>query len=416
MALPYLAEFGWKADVLTVHSAWVEGVIEPALLGTLPADLTVIKTGALPLKITRRVGLGSLALRAMPFFYKEGNLLLRTKKYDLVFFSTTAFPVMALGPLWKKNFGVEYVLDFQDPWLNDYYKINRPSVPPGGRFKYGLSRFLARRLEPFAMRGVSHVISVSPEYPKTFLVRYPWLRNDQFTVLPFGAADNDFQRLEDLKIRNVMFDSSDGRQHWVYVGRGGKDMAFALRCLFTAIHLKRYEEPKKYGNLVLHFIGTDYASGNMARKTVEPIAVECGVGDMVHEHPHRIPYFEALQCLMDADALIVPGSDDPGYTASKIYPYILAKKPLLAVFHEKSSVVNLLRTTKAGTVVTFNKDYSIDRVAAEIIHKWFADFPPARPQTDWQAFEPYSAREMTRRLCEIFDKCVIFNSDGTDNK
>jgi hypothetical protein len=65
---------------------------------------------------------------------------------------------MALGPRWKRQFGVPYVLDFQDPWLSDYYD-EHPSVrPPGGRLKYGFSRWLAGRMEPAAVREGRHAL------------------------------------------------------------------------------------------------------------------------------------------------------------------------------------------------------------------------------------------------------------------
>ena len=89
-------------------------------------------------------------------------------------------------------------------------------------------------------------------------------------------------------------------------------------------------------NLKIHFVGTSYAAFGKGMKTIEPLALEYGLGDIVVEHTDRIPYSQTLRCLLDADALIVPGSDDPGYTASKIYPYLLARKPMLAVFHYRS--------------------------------------------------------------------------------
>ena len=142
------------------------------------------------------------------------------------------------------------------------------------------------------------------------------------------------------------------------------------------------------------------------------------------ETTDRLPYFEALQCLLDADALIVPGSDDPGYTASKIYPYILARKPLLAIFHEQSSVVDVLRKTKAGTVIPFRSGETPEAISARILaFNWlrFLPLPPvgrgtkgegfgsaisSPPFTDWLAFEPYTARSMTQKLCAIFDEVV----------
>ncbi len=407
MSLPHFQEFGWEAHVLTVHPDYVEGIRDPWLAQTVPKSVKVSHTRALPLKYTRSVGLGSLGLRCLPYFLRAGDRILAKQKFDLVYFSTTMFPVMALGPRWCDRFGVPYVLDFQDPWWSDYYRKPSAPSPPGGRLKYGFSQLVAQVLEPHALSKVSHIISVSPEYPKTLLQRYSWLREDQFTVLPFGGAEQDFKLLPDLNIRQNVFNPNDGRQHWVYVGRGGGDMAFALRAFFQALGRARQKNPENLNNLRLHFVGTDYAPGERAKKTVEAIAIESGVGDMVQEQPHRIPYFEALQCLLEADALIVPGSDDPGYTASKIYPYILAKKPLLAIFHEKSSVVNVLKSTQAGVVVTFATKDDPAQVSKAIERNWFQAIPLPVPRTDWQAFLPYTAREMTRLQSALFDQCLV---------
>ena len=157
----------------------------------------------------------------------------------------------------------------------------------------------------------------------------------------------------------------------------------------------------------MHFIGTDYATGGQARKTVEPLAMECGVHDLVDEQPHRVPYFEALQCLLDADGLLVTGSNDANYTASKIYPYILARKPLLAVFHERSSVVDVLRQTGAGTSVTFDDNGDVDTTAQRIDREWLRKWPAVEPTTNWRRFEPYRARSMTKRICEVFDLAPV---------
>jgi hypothetical protein len=187
-------------------------------------------------------------------------------------------------------------------------------------------------------------------------------------------------------------------------------MGFALRGFFGALRRAREQGLEATHNLRLHFVGTDYAPGAEAKKSIRPIAEEYGVADIVVEQPRRIPYFEALRCLLDADALIVPGSDDPGYTASKIYPYILAKKPLLAIFHEKSSVVQVLAATRAGTVVTFNEKDTSDSISTTIFGRWFCGGWKANPSTKWSEFERYTAREMTIRLCKCFDEVISARS------
>ena len=60
---------------------------------------------------------------------------------------------------------------------------------------------------------------------------------------------------------------------------------------------------------------------------------------MVTETPDRLDYLDALAVLTHASGILLLGSSEPHYTASKLYPALLARRPVLAVFHEKSSVV-----------------------------------------------------------------------------
>jgi len=312
---------------------------------------------------------------------------------------------MALGRRWLKRWGVPYVLDFQDPWFSDYFR-DRTDIPPGGHFKYGLSQKLARLLEPYTVKKASHIITVSPAYRDSLLQRYPWLSSDRFTVLPFGAAENDFEIMASLDLQQKVFDPEDGKRHWVYVGAGGVAMTFSIRSFFQALgRVRRNGGGRELENLMIHFVGTDYAAGDRARETFRPIAEECGVADIVDEMPNRISYFEALKCLADAEALIVPGSDDPGYTASKICAYIMANKPMLTIFHEDSNAVDILRAANAGTLVTFKDGSEGERMTLEIEAKWFKSV--REPATiNRVALEPYLAKEMTRRQCAVFDKCA----------
>lgn len=405
LALPFLREHGWEPWVLAVDPLDVAAPQDPLLCRTYPADIPVLRVRALPTRLTRPFGLGSLGLRCWPGMATAGRRLLQKQRFDLVFFSTTQFTVFALGPQWRRQFGVPYVLDYQDPWYNDYYA--RTGVrPPGGPIKYGIAQAQARWLEPEAVRHASHIFSVSPDYPQVLQRRYPSLRPADCSVLPFGGSEQDFDLLRQTPVAQTQFDRTDGQRHWVYVGRGGPDMALALQGFFTALQAARQARPQDFRNLRLHFIGTSYAPTGQAEASVYPVAQACGVSDLVQEHPTRIPYFEALQCLLDADVLIVPGSDDPAYTASKIYPYILARKPLLGIFHQQSTVVDVLNQTGAGTIVTFESGEQATTVANRIYHAWFAAGPPQTPNTRWPAFQSYTGAAMTAGLCQIFDRIV----------
>ena len=183
-------------------------------------------------------------------------------------------------------------------------------------------------------------------------------------------------------------------------------MALAVSGIFSALKLGHETFPELFSRIRLWFVGTSYAADGLGQKTIHPVAEKFGVGDQVTEITDRLPYFTALQVLKDADILIIPGSTDTNYTASKLYPYILAKKPLIAVFNENSSVVDILGRTCAGECVTFRNEDSAADLGMKVmntIHDYLRKIPFV-PSTNWDEFEPYSAREAARKQVEFFNK------------
>jgi hypothetical protein len=141
-----------------------------------------------------------------------------------------------------------------------------------------------------------------------------------------------------------------------------------------------------------------------------PIARDMGLESAVTEWPARVPYLDALQILLDSDAVVLLGSDAPHYTASKVFPYILSRKPLLAIFHQESSVVKIISETRAGRVITFDSANRTPAHGVPEIRAWLEKLLPSPaellPDTDWAAFEAYTTRAMSRRLAEALDQVV----------
>jgi glycosyltransferase involved in cell wall biosynthesis len=406
MSLPYFEAFGWKPLVLSTAPD-PRDVVEPLLEETIPAGIHVERVKHVPRALTRALGVENSSIRALPFLYAAGRRLIREHRINLVFFSTTMFLTMPLGRLWKRQCGVPYVLDFQDPWLSDYYETHPDTAPPP---KYAAARRVHGVMEPWTLQQVDGIISVSPQYLETLATRYPRVRVLPTLTLPFGASPQDFQVVARHPQTNNHFRPQDGRIHGVYAGRGGNDLSTALDILFRAFRFNRRARPNAFDRVVLHFVGTDYAPADRAQKTIAPLAERAGLSAFVEEDTSRIPYFETLQLLKDASFLMVVGSDDPAYTASKIYPYILARKPLLAIVHERSPLVDVLRETRAGVLITFPdsaSEQARESAAVELARCWQPLVEaPSPPQTDWNHFDRYTAREMTRHQCDLFNRVL----------
>jgi len=403
MSLPFFKNFGWEAEVATVYEKNSKINQDHLLLESIPRNIKIYKVSAFNKKWTSKLGLGSLALRSFWFYFLKVNSLIKQNKYDLIYFSTTQFPVCILGAYWKHKFDIPFVIDMQDPWHSDFYQNKRKSERPS---KYWFSSRLNKYLEPLAMKAVDGLISVSEAYIKTLECRYPHIRTIPTSTITFGAFEKDFGIAhKNSSLLKPAFQRMDGIIHLVYVGRGGNDMKDAIDILFLAFKKGLSTQPELFNKLRFHFIGTSYAPAGTGKPSIQPLATVLGISEYVEEQTDRISFYNSIKTLLEADALIVPGSNDHQYTASKIFPYILAKKPLLAIFHPKSSASDIIQECNAGTVVNLlEKEKGIEeiyRFLVELINNQLK-----QSKTNWVNFEPYSSENMTKKQCEVFDRVV----------
>jgi hypothetical protein len=391
-SVSYYKENGWDAEVVVVDAAYVNMVKDDLLLDSIPADIKIHKVKAFDEKVTRKFGLGSIAYRSMYYYWKFANQLLSKTKYDLVFFSTTAYPITILGRFWKWKFNIPYIIDMQDPWRSDHY-LSLPSNqrPP----KFWLSYRLDSFFEKLAMSKVDGLMSVSQNYIDVLKSRYKNLNNIPSKVIPFAAFPKDIEISKNSSSKNNFFDINADFANIVYAN------TIFLKAIRKGIDL--YPE---LSNIRLYYIGTSYdASGNGA-KTILPIAQKLGLDNILLEHTSRIPYFESLKVLSEASILFVPGSDNIGYTASKIYPYVWFNKPMITLFHSSSSVNTFMKECNAGISLQFdnmNEDDIIDKLVNYIIqHK--SGEPGA--ETNWSAFEKYTSEFQVKSQVELFNDVV----------
>lgn len=406
MSLPYFAVHGWDAEVVTVDEKYADLAKDELLLKSIPSQIKIHRVKAFNKKWTSKLGLGSIALRSTWFYYKKVNQLLKNKKYDLIYFSTTQFPVCILGAYWKKRFNIPYIIDMQDPWHSDYY-LDKPKDqrPPKYWFSYRLNKYL----EPIAMKNVGGLISVSKNYITDLKNRYPVIKNVLSATITFGASETDMQiaadnsknfiNLLDAKFINI-----------VYIGRGGSDMYKAITPVFEALQEGLSNDKQAFARLKFYFIGTSYAAQGQEKPTILPFAKQYGVDDQVVEITQRISYYHALFTLQKAHSIFIPGSDDPKYTASKLYPYLLTQKSLLAIFNRESSAISILKEYGVQHVYNYN-DVSSNDITG-FLQNLLAKTPPLQ-QYNETAIQKYSAENMTLQQCQFFN--TVLNASHQKN-
>ena len=182
-------------------------------------------------------------------------------------------------------------------------------------------------------------------------------------------------------------------------------MRASLVSIFKAFKKGLNEDHDLFKQFQFKFLGTSYAPAGKSIKTVKPVAEKMGVGAYVTEQTDRLGYFRSIGKLQGADGVIVPGSDDAGYTASKIYNYMLCGRPMYCVFHSGSSVNNIVKNCKAGYSVTLQDD---DDIKYSMFKKFLEDCLDEnwKSSLDLEEFSSFTAEYLTKKQTDFFTRVL----------
>ena len=177
------------------------------------------------------------------------------------------------------------------------------------------------------------------------------------------------------------------------------------RVLFQALRGLRRSQPELAARLRLNFVGTSNQPDEHGTFRVRPIAREEGVGDLVVETPRRAFFLEALRILADSHGLMLIGSDEPHYTASKIYPALMSGRPYVSLFHRASSSHAILQAAGGGRAFSFADPDELRALAGPLRDALarLASDPQAFGRCDAAAYAPFTADGVSRAFASVLD-------------
>ena len=405
---PHLEESGWLPTVVTLERSAYEGRLDPDLEALVPSSLRIVRAPAWRAATTRRLGVGDLGLRGFSGLRQACRALLARERFDALFI--TVYPVYPalFGAGLKAEFDLPFVLDYQDPWVGAW-GLSVGGGPGGAPdWKSRASRRLGTWLEPMAVNAADAIVAVSRGTIDGIVDRIPAAARVPHGVIPLGFDPDDFAALRARPPRTAHVDPADGLVHLCYVGTLLPTGVDTLRLLLRALDRARRDDPAA-ARVRLHFFGTSNQSESDAYRVL-PIAAECGVADAVTEAPSRLDYLDSLSALTHASGILLLGSSERHYTASKLYPALLAQRPILALFHEASSVVSILGAAASEPsvrVVTYGDGPPDDaHIAAAACHlrAMAAACVYHAGDVALDRVTDVSARQLARRLAAIFDR------------
>lgn len=413
----FLSEFGWQPIVLSVDEKYYEEKPDPDFVRTFSNDFEVVRVKAFP--VTKPRLIGDIGLRAFFQLYKGALDIIRTRQIDFIWIPIPSFYTALLGRLIYRKTKISYGIDYIDPWVRD--------ISSRRDWRHRVSNLLARLLEPVAVKKASLITGVSYEYflpvlDRNFRKKVSSLERSQatnqtldslhsptrlspitnhqspFTIhhmsFPYGFDPNDHK----IRLKDIRFPWSGEKKvvPWIYAGAFLPNSRLFVVALFKVIAELRHEQ-KWNERIRLYFIGT----GSYPGKSIMDYASEAEIDDIIVEDRNRYPYLHVLNYLSAADTVMVIGSTERHYTASKVYQALLSERPVWAVFHEESTAVKVMEESSADQFLAkFSEGMAEAELKAVMKVTLLNRLNTSAWEPDIKALDKYSARESARKLVE----------------
>lgn len=385
----HLPAFGWEPLVLTVVPKAYERTSND-LLADVP-EKTIVKR-ALALDTARQLSIGGryLGWMARPDRWRswmltgvwEGMRMIKRYQPDVIWSTYPIATAHMLGSALHRRTGLPWVADFRDPMAQEGY----PADPQTWK-SY-------KKIESDAVCHARFSTFTTPGAAAEYRRRYPDA-SDRIVVLENGYDEESFAAVSAATTESL----TPGVITLLHSGivypaeRDPTALFVALRKLADSGRLQA-------GELKLRFraAGHDDLLLNLARQN--------GVESFIELCP-SIPYREALQEMLRADGLLVlQASNCNAQIPAKIYEYLRAGRPIIALTDPEGDTAGVLRVAGIDTVVRLD---SADEIAALLPR--FVDAVRNRqaPLADAQSVEAASRRGRAKTLAELLNKGLQSN-------
>ena len=387
----FLDDFGWKAVVLTVEQKYYEQPPDFDLCKLVNQQIEVHYTKAY--RITKPRIIGDIGLRAFNYLKHQALKIISQQKIDFIWIPIPSFYVALLGRILHNKTKIPYGIDYIDPWVRNI--SNRRNL------RAILSNIVAQILEPIAVKKASLISGVSYEYFKPMLQRNFKNKKIETIAMPYGFDPKD----HNVKIYNLQYpwNNYPNSIPIIYAGAVLPLSGYFIELLFKSIK-NLLDKNQINKNTKLFFVGT----GNYTHKSIEQYASEAGITENVVELRQRFPFLHILNFLSAAKGVMVIGSTQKHYTASKIFQALLSQQPVFAIMHHKSTIVEILKQCNANNYLVEYFEHQNQDELQNKIKQTFENFVnnSALWQPNLSALDKYSAKQSAKILVEAIEKNI----------
>lgn len=390
----HLPEFGWEPLILTaVASAYPSVAAEHN--DRVPKGLVVAR--ALALDAARHLAIAGRTVRPLalpdrwvswwPAAVMKGLRLIRQYKPKVIWSTYPIATAQLIGLTLHRLSGIPWVADFRDPMTEEDPATGEkfPSDPAVRRVN--------RWIEQPTIRYCSRAVFTTPGAARMYRAHYPEVPQARWRIIANGYDEVSFREAES---RPRPARTADGRVVLVHSGviyPSERDP----RAFFGALADLRRAGKVTPDNLkvVLRASGhEDKYRTDLENLNIQDLVVLEGM----------IPYSEALAEMLSADGLLLfQGSTCNWQIPAKLYEYLRARRPILAMTDPNGDTAMALKEEGIDTIVPLDSREDVARGLLAFVTRIRAGRAPIASD---KAIERHSRRCRTKELAEVLDSVV----------
>ena len=349
----HLPRFGWEPLVLTAHPRAYQDTSDDQMREV--PEGTVVER-AFALNTARHLALfgrypGSLALPDRWATWRFGAVpagmaMIRRYRPDAIWSTYPIATAHVIGAALAKKSGLPWIADFRDPMAQDGY----PADPRAWQ--------AYRRIEEEALRNAVASVFTTPGCAALYRERYPDIPAARSVVIENGYDEDTFARAEAERAQQNSASEASGmsrqRSRFVLLHSGvvypdERDP----RPLFMALGRLKQQGALSADTFCLRLRASGYDP------MLEALARSCGIDDLVSLEP-AIPYHLALQEMLEVDGLLImQASNCNQQIPAKLYEYVRAKRPVLALTDPVGDTASTLRAAGLASIAQLDDAASI---------------------------------------------------------
>lgn len=391
----YLDRQGWSPALVTVAPGAYPSTSD-ALVDAIPAGMPLSRPWTID--IARHLSLAGRypAFLAVPDrwrFWRYSGLraalrLVREFKPDLLWSTYPIATAHAIGASLASRTGLPWVADMRDPMVeyDDLSKTWFPTDPAVREARLKIEAEVAAR--------ASGVVFCTDGARRIFRERYAGRTAASLSVVANGYDESAFARAES-EARAAGETRREGF-HAVHSGTVYPGTDRGPDALFTAIR-----ELADCDRLPAGFLLTLRASGHddYLRTLIDRFRVQ----DLVELAP-ALPYHQALVEMLHADALVVlQGHTSNPAIPAKVYEYLRARRPILALVHPDGDTARLLSDKEIAACAPLDDAQSIETALGLLLSRHADGVLPATPES---TLRTYCREDQTAQLATVLDQVL----------